>query len=224
MNDTIGAHSGRSGFQCQPYFYPGQQITLGDIWCRLGAGEFKIKHAQHAHGRCVVYLTRNSIAGDNLTTLEWQTAERILCGDLAKVIADEFGISCSTVCVYWQSVIASLCDRSVASLAHAFLVLCACATRNTVPTTATVDGITEMGDVVISAELGNEALLRTRLSRAEYEIVQAIVLGKASQEISRERKTSPRTIANQLNAIYRKLGISGRRELVVAALTQRSAL
>lgn len=222
MTDTIDAGFGSSGFEPQ-FFYPGQHITLRDLWLRFAQGEFRIKHASHAQGRCLVYLMRNTTPGPFITALEWQTSERILCGDLAKVIADEFQISCSTVCVYGQSVFAALCDRAAAARARAFLVLCACASRHNLHTTATIEGVAECGDVAMSAKLGNEAAIKARLSRAEYEIVQAVVGGKASEEISRERKTSRRTIANQLNAIYRKLGISGRRELVVAALTQRRA-
>ncbi len=223
MNENIRMHMGQGEVQFPVYCYPGEQVALQELWQRLAIGQFRIKHAHHAQGRCWVYMTQNATLEAQLTALEWQTGERILCGDPAKVVADEFAVSCSTVCVYAQTMIASLCDRSAASQARAFLVLCACASRNNLSTLAAVDGIAENGDVVLSAGLGNEAVMRARLSRAEYEIVQAILLGKASQEISRERKTSMRTVANQLNAIYRKLGISGRRELVVAALMQRAA-
>ena len=51
------------------------------------------------------------------------------------------------------------------------------------------------------------------LSSAERDIAMRIVAGESNGEIARSRSTSPRTIANQIVSIYRKLGIRSRREL-----------
>jgi DNA-binding CsgD family transcriptional regulator len=50
------------------------------------------------------------------------------------------------------------------------------------------------------------------LSAAEREVVVAALSGKSNQTIARERGRSPRTIANQLAAAFRKLGVTSRRE------------
>jgi DNA-binding CsgD family transcriptional regulator len=50
--------------------------------------------------------------------------------------------------------------------------------------------------------------------RAEYEVMCRLVEGRAYDEIAAERNTTRRTIANQTTAIFRKLGVSGRSELV----------
>lgn len=52
------------------------------------------------------------------------------------------------------------------------------------------------------------------LSDAELAIVASIVSGKRIGAIARERGTSPRTVGNQLTSVYRKLGVSSRREVL----------
>ena len=52
------------------------------------------------------------------------------------------------------------------------------------------------------------------LSQAEDSVVRAILAGKSNAVIARERGTSPRTVANQLQSIYRKLKLSGRKALI----------
>jgi DNA-binding CsgD family transcriptional regulator len=52
-----------------------------------------------------------------------------------------------------------------------------------------------------------------RLTRAEQAILSLVLRGQGNSAIAAARGTSPRTIANQLAAIYQKLGVSSRREL-----------
>jgi DNA-binding NarL/FixJ family response regulator len=52
------------------------------------------------------------------------------------------------------------------------------------------------------------------LSDAERAIVTSIVSGKRVGAIARERGTSPRTVCKQLTSVYRKLGVSSRREVL----------
>jgi len=55
-------------------------------------------------------------------------------------------------------------------------------------------------------------LLRA-LSDAERTVVSLAITGVSNVDIARARRRSVRTVANQLGAAYRKLGLSGRREL-----------
>lgn len=54
------------------------------------------------------------------------------------------------------------------------------------------------------------------LSIVELEVTSYVVRGWSNERIAAERQVSPRTIANQLRAIYEKLGVTNRRELVRA--------
>lgn len=50
------------------------------------------------------------------------------------------------------------------------------------------------------------------LSDAERAVVASILRGERAAAIARERGTSIRTVANQITSIYKKLGVSSRRE------------
>lgn len=52
------------------------------------------------------------------------------------------------------------------------------------------------------------------LTRAEREIASLVVKGLSNASIARARAVSARTVANQLAAIYRKLRVGSRVELV----------
>jgi DNA-binding CsgD family transcriptional regulator len=52
------------------------------------------------------------------------------------------------------------------------------------------------------------------LTKAECAVVELALGGLSNADIARRRRSSPRTIASQLAAAYRKLGVGSRRELV----------
>jgi len=56
------------------------------------------------------------------------------------------------------------------------------------------------------------------LTAAERAVLDAVAAGMSNGEIARARKTSVRTIANQIASLFRKLRVGSRHELV-AALT-----
>jgi DNA-binding CsgD family transcriptional regulator len=53
----------------------------------------------------------------------------------------------------------------------------------------------------------------SRLTSSERDIVARVLRGQSTSAIAKARGTSPRTVANQLGAIYEKLGVRSRREL-----------
>ncbi len=56
-----------------------------------------------------------------------------------------------------------------------------------------------------------------RLTPAESEVVTLLLGGRSNREIADARGTTPRTIANQVASIFRKLGVHSRLELVAHA-------
>lgn len=56
-----------------------------------------------------------------------------------------------------------------------------------------------------------------RLTEAEQQVALAALAGLSNAEIGRLRGSSPRTVANQLATIFRKLGVSSRAELAALA-------
>jgi len=51
------------------------------------------------------------------------------------------------------------------------------------------------------------------LTAAEEAVALAILTGRSNSDIARSRGTSPRTVANQVASLFRKLGVRSRTEL-----------
>jgi DNA-binding NarL/FixJ family response regulator len=61
------------------------------------------------------------------------------------------------------------------------------------------------------------------LGDAEKDILCRILAGASNAEIAAARATSMRTVANQVASIFKKLGVSSRRELIARARTRGAA-
>ena len=70
---------------------------------------------------------------------------------------------------------------------------------------------------VLSVPMADSWLLDA-LSAAEREVARLVLEGNSNAAIARERGTSPRTVANQLAALYRKLGVRSRAELAARVI------
>jgi DNA-binding NarL/FixJ family response regulator len=55
------------------------------------------------------------------------------------------------------------------------------------------------------------------LTRAEQDVARLVEQGRSNREIAATRNVSPSTIANQLRAIYSKLGVGSRSAMVLRA-------
>lgn len=52
-----------------------------------------------------------------------------------------------------------------------------------------------------------------QLTKAERDVLALLLAGLSNAEIARQRRTSVRTVANQVASIFQKLGVSSRSEL-----------
>lgn len=59
------------------------------------------------------------------------------------------------------------------------------------------------------------------LTAAEVSVVEDVLAGLGNSAIARKRESSPRTVANQLASIYRKLRVRSRLELSLYVLAGR---
>lgn len=70
---------------------------------------------------------------------------------------------------------------------------------------------------MISVPLRASAL--SELTEAESEVLELVLQGLSNRAIAERRGTSRRTVANQIQSSFRKLGVSSRAELM-AAITE----
>jgi DNA-binding CsgD family transcriptional regulator len=67
-------------------------------------------------------------------------------------------------------------------------------------------------------------LKESPLTRAEEHVLRRLLGGNTTRQIARIRKTSPRTVDNQINVIFRKLQVHSRSELITALGRSRARL
>jgi DNA-binding NarL/FixJ family response regulator len=76
--------------------------------------------------------------------------------------------------------------------------------------------------LVFESRLAGHSLL-PGMTFAEREVLHAVLLGHDHQQIAIQRRTSPRTVANQLASLFRKFGVSSKAELAARALAADAA-
>lgn len=146
-----------------------------------------------------------------LTLRDQAVLNKIAEGVSNKCIAYEVGLSQATISMVKAQIHEKLNVRSNAELARLLWVLRSSAR----PQAAAVAGywvIDRQEYVAFSgrAETANIAML----SRAERIVFEAVISGLATNEIASLRGATPRTIANQLASIFRKLQLGSRSELL----------
>jgi DNA-binding CsgD family transcriptional regulator len=68
-----------------------------------------------------------------------------------------------------------------------------------------------------------DSTLKTRVTRSEFDVVRAFVEGASHASIAERYRCSPRTIANHLGSVFRKLRVSGRAELLSCLIREHAA-
>jgi DNA-binding NarL/FixJ family response regulator len=175
------------------------------LWPALVAGRWSLLDAFTAAG------TRYIVAHENppeatmlraLTPREQLVLEHVLAGRTGKWIALELGVSEPTVARTIRSAVRRLGVADPAALAEL---------RST--RFESLDGLLADGALAVGRQTFNEGPA-AGLTQAERDVVAGLVSGRRMAAIARERGTSPRTVAQQIASIYRKIGVSSRRELL----------
>jgi DNA-binding CsgD family transcriptional regulator len=186
-------------------------LSLQMIWSGLARGTYRIALSWVARGRCFVTLKRVSVATH--ATRYSEVARRVFSGEQAKVVAMELGLSPSTVCTHCKLFLETSAKSPRAAGLAAFIAKAACAARGAKVSAAQFHGVDHDANLLLSVDLRLEPLETASLSEAERDIARRMLEGRTRAEIGQSRGTSSRTLANQIGSIYRKLGVSGRREL-----------
>ena len=141
-----------------------------------------------------------------LTERERELLSAAESGVANKFVALERSLSCSTVS---ESVHTAMTKLGFANRAE-FLKVVACLRAAEPGNTARLRG----NETACWLALPIEALnLDPRLTQAERQVVVGVLNGRTNAAIAKARRTSSRTVANQLAGIYRKLGVASRWEL-----------
>jgi len=179
------------------------------VWKGLVAGRWSLVDRWDTDRSRFIAVVENAPRAPDprsLTEREHAVANYAALGASNKEIAYILGIATSTVGVLLKLAVRKLgCSRRT-DIAVFF----------SSPEVVTVEVGGEALKVVQKPHLDPKGLSRiaTELTEAEREVVAAIVEGHTEAAIARRRRTSIRTVQNQLGQIYRKTGCRSRAELV----------
>jgi DNA-binding NarL/FixJ family response regulator len=177
-------------------------------WDGLVGGRWSLIDRFEADGRRYLVALRNDPDVGNprgLSREEAQVAEFLALGHSEKQIAYALGVSTSAVSRRIRTGIRKLGLRSRAELAALFAAFdrgCAAREWRLAGNELRIASCTSADTPCVEA-----------LSHAEREVAGLVSHGYSDAQIACARGASPRTVGNQLQGIYRKLGIHSRTEL-----------
>ncbi|MET0284951.1 MAG: LuxR C-terminal-related transcriptional regulator [Polyangiales bacterium] len=203
LSELVRAREQQDGFTTL------EQAEALSHWNELtGGGYVLLDHVDSDQRRYVVaYKLGDPTRPRPQTTLnerERLVLERILLGARNKTIANELGVSSAHITGISQRALAKIGARSTADLTRVMRA------RSSLVMSELPVG----GETLIALGYRDEtALALSNLTLAERHVAHAVLDGRSQREIALERGVSERTVASQVASIYRKIGVSGRREL-----------
>lgn len=152
--------------------------------------------------------------------------ERVFDGESQKALAIEAGVAIATVATHCGNALRGVTPNFSVSRAPLIVVMAALAAGGLPLEHARLEEVRHDGRWLVSVDIPG-ATFRDRLSSSEWEVARLSIEGETHDAMARLRGTSRRTVANQLAAVFHKLGISGRSMLRAKAIheyaSERSA-
>jgi DNA-binding NarL/FixJ family response regulator len=199
-------------------------LELATFWHELRQGIWRFHDTFSTTERCYAII-RRELEPRALDARKVELLERLLLGTPVKVIAFERHRSLSSITTGVHDCLRAMGLTGRASYASVLLTMSATAAHR--------PDLSRQRGRVSQLQFGNEEYtvisaarpdleFPVELSIAEAAVVRCLVSGQSYAQISGERATSQRTVANQLATAFRKLGVSGRRA-TIERLLQHSA-
>jgi DNA-binding NarL/FixJ family response regulator len=191
-----------------------REIHLAGVWRDLVRGRCRVVEDFFSETRCLLVLAptrgKDPIEGRRLDILE-----AVLCGQRQKNIALDLDLAASTVALNARLALESLGVSGKPSRMHPLLMLAARAACESMHLVARYSAVaTADAELSIVSLPRPDRVLDRTLPSAELAVIRALIEGSSYEEIAAARRTSTRTVANQISAVFRRLHVSGRNELV----------
>jgi DNA-binding CsgD family transcriptional regulator len=197
-----------------------ERVELAAIWDELIAGTCKVESWSHGESTWSLVVSR----GPNLTGVrspglrhrDIEVLEQALLCGVRKLVAVEAGLSCSSIAVILQGCFHFMGLSCLPSRIPGLLVAAAHARHHLGSHHQyLLRGRTErqFSQQTVTVPRPDVAL-KAWLAPAEHAVLNLLVEGYCYAEISEARHTSIRTVANQVASGFRRLGVSGRAELL----------
>jgi DNA-binding NarL/FixJ family response regulator len=193
------------------------EINIAWLWRELARGTSRVQDCFFSEARC--YLVVSLETDGSAMRLEGrrlEILEAVLGGSRQKSIAIDLGLAPSTVALNSRLALESLGVTCKPSRAHPLLMLAASALTKPTVALARCSSFVTAGDrdLRVVSVPRPDSRLQQILPAAELAVIRLLVEGHSYSEIAKLRGTATRTIANQITAVFRRLRVSGRNELV----------
>lgn len=197
--------------------------ALGTLYQGLLGGRFVVLESSVTDELASLTLRRVTSPLTLLPRVASQGFDAVIRGELQKVWAIDSGLSPSSVATLLRQVMLNMnLGGSFTRVPLALPLLAHAVTRPDL-VAAYVEGNQEHASYVIRFKRP-ESVFRPRLTRCEYEVMREYLEGHSYLQISSTRRTSVRTIANQMSSAFKKLGASGRFGVLEGAIRTRYGL
>ncbi|MEI9948000.1 MAG: helix-turn-helix transcriptional regulator [Pseudomonadota bacterium] len=197
-----------------------ESASLSALWTELVSGLCKIEHTEFTQHTCTVVVTRAQRLSDveeaRLSPRDTEILERALLEGVRKSVAVDFGLCPSSIAEILRRCFVFMGLSCWPSRIPLLLVMAAHAKH--------APDSQRGAKLLLSQnqQFRRQSISITRpdnelcewLSPAEYTVTRLLIEGKSYEEMAKLRRTSKRTVANQLASAFHRLGISGRAELM----------
>jgi DNA-binding CsgD family transcriptional regulator len=208
---------------------PVQTIELAQCWDELASGRRQVTDSGFSDGHYFLLLTRTVKprgARRGIRTRNFRVLNRMLLTPSRKQLAVELGLSTSSIAALSRQCLDALGLSCTPCTAPPLLIMAAGAAY------AQASGKTgvaaERWILAPHSELIRaprpELEFAAEFSRAQFDVTQRLLEGNSYAQIARSRRTSERTIANQVASILERAGVSSRNELAQRLLLDSAPL
>jgi DNA-binding CsgD family transcriptional regulator len=196
---------------------------LTKVWSELASGAYEALDAFTGCKRCYLVLReRLAPAPSTNCRRDVDVLRRILVDGGQKCAAYDLDLAASSISSLSKRALATLGFSCAVADAPFVLFLAARAvSEGNVETAQAVTVRTELGTLRVLSVRRPDLDLECWLSPALADVASRLVAGKRRAEIASARKTSVRTVSNQLRAVFASLNATGRLSLL-GALAARS--
>ena len=203
----------------------GHPIDLALLWRELVSGGSRVMRSFASEERCYLVLERmreSKPRARGPKARKIRILESLFFLGAQKNVAIEFGVSLSSVAGVTKECLEALGLPSKPSRVSPLVIAAAHAARgDSIVCWGRASEVSHAGFSYRVVSLARpDAELASLLTPAQYQVVRLRVEGKSHVEIATCRHRSRRTIANQLAESFRRLGVSGRAELIRCLITQ----
>lgn len=191
--------------------------SLGSFWRDLVAGSWIVSQQFFTDTRCgLTFVKVGSPSGLALFGRRLEIVERLLCGADQNRIAVELALAPSTIACEARKGLEAIGAHGRPSRVHPLVMMLATAAHGKDERLiARLQQFQEDGQETRIVDIPRpEQSLDGIVSTAEIDVVSQLVEGWPHANIASRRGTSRRTIANQVSAVFQRLLVSGRNELL----------